>query len=270
MYAPLISLLLATSMAQVPNEAAIDKLHFAEGFENGDLLDRGFYDGNGKFALVDDAAEGRKSLEYRFEKGKIQPSGSDGIRHQFEPGESLYVRFRMKLSPNWKWTGRPYGPHLFTFMTTENDRLHGPAASRLTVYVEPVDGRLRLAAQDIQNRDAPHGLTQGPLRGGYNGKFYDSEPLDFEDGKWHLIEAYFRLNTLDMKSDKPNADGIARAWFDGKLVVDRNDIVLRSTDYPDMKFNQLLLAPYFHGGVPEEQWLRIDDLADGSGRKPNP
>ena len=38
------------------------------------------------------------------------------------------------------------------FMTTENDKYHGPAASHLTVYIEPQEGRLRLAAQDIQNR----------------------------------------------------------------------------------------------------------------------
>jgi hypothetical protein len=44
-------------------------------------------------------------------------------------------------------------------------------------------------------------------------------------------------------ADKPNADGIVRGWFDGKLVIDRSDVVLRSTDFPKMKFNQFLLTP---------------------------
>ena len=75
----------------------------------------------------------------------------------------------------------------------------------------------------------------------------------------------FRLNTLDLKRDRPNADGIVRAWFDGKLVIDRTDVILRSTDFPNMKFNQFLLAPYFGPGLlPHEQTLWIDELAVGT------
>ena len=153
------------------------------------------------------------------------------------------------------------------FLTTENGKYHGPAASHLTVYIEPQEGRLRLAAQDIQNRDTPHGLTQGPLRGGYNGTFYDSKDVLFTDDAWHCVEAMFRLNTLDLERDRPNADGVVRAWFDGKLVVERTDVILRSTDFPDMKFNQFLLAPYFGPGLlPHEQTLWIDELAVGTER----
>ena len=153
-------------------------------------------------------------------------------------------------------------------MTTENGKFHGPAASHLTLYIEPVNGKLRLAAQDIQNKDAPHGLTQGPLKGGYNGKIYDSKDELFTDDKWHRVEAYFQLNTLDLAADKPNADGIVRGWFDGKLVVDRTDVVLRSTDFPKMKFNQFLLTPYFGPGLlPQAQTLWIDDLSVGTRRE---
>ena len=90
----------------------------------------------------------------------------------------------------WGWTGRPYHPHLMHFLTTENDKYHGPAASHLTLYIEPQEGKLRLAAQDIQNKDKPHGLTQGPLRGGYNGTFYDSKDVLFTDDAWHCVEAH--------------------------------------------------------------------------------
>ena len=183
------------------------------------------------------------------------------------------MRFYIKLSQGWGWTGRSYHPHLMHFMTTENDKYHGPAASHLTVYIEPQEGKLRLAAQDIQNQDTPHGLTQGPLRGGYNGTFYDSKDVLFTDDEWHCVEAMFRLNTLDPERDRPNADGIVRGWFDGKLVVDRTDVVLRSTDFPNMKFNQFLLAPYFGPGLlPHEQTLWIDELAVGTerlGRRPD-
>ncbi len=119
----------------------------------------------------------------------------------------------------------------------------------------------------MQNADAPHGLTQGPLRGGYNGRLYDSRDVLFSDDRWHCVEASFRLNTLDLRADKPNRDGVVRGWFDGKLVVDRSDIVLRSPDFPKMKFNQFLLAPYFGPGLlPHEQTLWIDELAVGTRR----
>ena len=147
-------------------------------------------------------------------------------------------------------------------MTTENDKYHGPASSHLTVYIEPQNGKLRLGATDMQNADTPHGLTQGPLRGGYNGRLYDSQDVLFKDDRWHCVEALFRLNTLDLKADKAKTDDIVRGWFDGKLVIDRSNVVLRSTDPPKMKFNQFLLKPYFGPGLlPHEQTLWIDELA---------
>ena len=153
------------------------------------------------------------------------------------------------------------------FMTTQNHKYHGPAGSHLTVYIEPQNGKLRLAAQDIQNKDQPHGLTQGPLKGGYNGRFYDSQEVLFKDDAWHCVEAMFQLNSLDLKADKPNADGIVRGWFDGKLVIDKTDVVLRTTDFPRMKFNQFLLTPYFGPGLlPHAQTLWLDELAVGTKR----
>jgi hypothetical protein len=77
----------------------------------------------------------------------------------------------------------------------------------------------------------------------------------------------FQLNTLDEKAGKPKADGVVRGWFDDKLVIDRNDVILRSVDFPKMKFNQYLLTPYFGPGLlPHEQTLWIDELAVGTKR----
>ncbi len=119
----------------------------------------------------------------------------------------------------------------------------------------------------MQNADAPHGLTQGPLQGGYNGRLYDSNDVLFNDDGWHCVEVLFRLNTLDLKADRPNADGIVQGWFDGRLVVDRRDVVLRSPDFPKMQFNQFLLTPYFGPGLlPHEQSLWIDELTVGTRR----
>jgi hypothetical protein len=270
-----VAALITSATLQAQDRKPSDKpggVLFRETFDDSQLLKRGWYDGD-KFAISDaEPHAGKGCIEYAWKADTTTPASSAGVRRLFEPTDTVYLRFFIRLSKNWSWTERGYHPHLMHFMTTENGRYHGPAASHLTLYIEPWNGKLRLAAQDIQNKDQPHGLTQGPLRGGYNGKFYDSDQELFVDDKWHLVEAMFRLNTLDRRADKPNADkpnadGIVRGWFDGKLVIDRDDVVLRSTDFPEMKFNQFLLTPYFGEGLlPHAQTLWIDELAVGTRR----
>jgi hypothetical protein len=240
---------------------------FREGFEDSRLLRRGWYDGD-RFTISNkEPLAGKGCIEYHWKPGTCSPDNSSGIRHLFEPSDVVYARFYLKLSKGWGWSGRSYHPHMMHFLTTENDKYRGPANSHLTLYIEPCNGKLRLGATDMQNADAPHGLTQGPLQGGYNGRLYDSNAVLFNDDRWHCVEALFRLNTLDLKADKPNADGIVQGWFDGKLVVDRSDVVLRSPDFPKMKFNQFLLTPYFGPGLlPHEQSLWIDELIVGTRR----
>lgn len=224
---------------------------FSEDFSNDALLKRGWYDGD-RFKIAEGA------LEYHWKAGATTPDSSSGVRRLFEPSESVYLRFKIKLSKGWAWTGRAYHPHLAHFMTSENGKWHGPAASRLTVYIEPQEGKLRLAAQDIQNKDAPSGLTQGPLKGGYNGTMFDSPAPVFKDDTWQTVEAFYQLNQVD------KSDGVVRGWVDGVQVVDRSDVILRSKDWPAMKFNQFLLTPYFGPGLlPKEQTLWIDDLSVG-------
>jgi hypothetical protein len=240
---------------------------FTESFDDPRLLERGWYDGS-KFTIAETQPfAGPGCIEYQWKAGGTTPFNSTGIPRLLAPTETGYLRFYIKLSKSWGWTGRNYHPHLMHFMTTENEKFAGPAATHLTVYIEPCNGKLRLAAQDIQNKDQPHGLTQGPLRGGYNAQVYDSQEVLFNDAGWHCVEAMYQLNSLDLKADKPNADGIVRGWFDGKLVIDRSDVILRSTDFPKMKFNQYLLTPYFGPGLlPHAQTLWIDELAVGTKR----
>jgi predicted amidohydrolase len=240
---------------------------FREGFDDDRLPRRGWYDGRTFVIDREGARAGDGCIAYHWKPGATTPEGSSTLRRLFEPTETVYLRFFIRLSQGWGWTGQSYHPHLMHFLTTENGKYHGPAASHLTVYIEPQEGRLRLAAQDIQNRGTRHGLTHGPLRGGYNGTFFDSKERLFTDDAWHCVEAMFRLNSLDLDRDRPNADGVVRAWFDGRLVVERTDVVLRSTDFPGMKFNQFLLAPYFGSGLlPHEQTLWIDELTVGTRR----
>jgi hypothetical protein len=240
---------------------------FHESFDDPRLLERGWYDGR-SFTIATNAPKaGRGCIEYGWKAGATTPSTSSGIRRLFTATEVVYLRCHIKLSRDWRWTGHGYHPHLMHFLTTENEKFAGPAATHLTVYIEPWNGKLRLAAQDIQNKDRLHGLTQGPVRGGYNGRFYDSQDILFDDDQWHCVEAMFQLNSLDFKQDKPKPDGIIRGWVDGRLVVERTDLIFRTTDFPAMKFNQFLLTPYFGPGLlPHAQTLWIDELAIGTER----
>ncbi len=232
---------------------------FRESFNDAAVDQRGWYDGK-EIRIVPDGKSG-SCIEYEWADTSGTVTGSSAKRHLFEPTDEIFIRYYLRLSKGWGWSGRNYHPHLTHFMTTENRKWHGPAASHLTLYIEPVNGKLRLAAQDIQNKDTAHGLTQGPIKGGYNGMFYDSAEELFTDDAWHCVEAQFKLNTLDFKADKPNADGIVRGWFDGKLVIEHTDVILRSTDFPNMKFNQFLMAPYFGPGLlPHAQKLWIDEM----------
>jgi hypothetical protein len=232
----------------------------AESFDDAGLGKRGWYDGE-RFRIAGEARAGTGCIEYEWAAPKAGVSGSQPARHAIEPTDEVFIRYYLRLSPGWGWSGRTYHPHLTHFVTNASDKFVGPAKTNLTVYIEPVDGKLRLAATDIANEKKPHGLTQGPLKGGYNGMMYDSQERLFTDDKWHCVEAQFKLNTLDLAKEKPNADGVVRGWFDGKLVIDRADVVLRSTDFPQMKFNQFIMAPYFGPGlVPHPQKLWIDEM----------
>ena len=268
---PLLVLCIAIGVtARVPGslgaETESGRVFFTESFEDADLAKRNWYDGN-RFRIVGGALAGSGCIEYEWTDDDPKVRGSSAARHLFEPTDEVAIRFYLRLSKGWGWSGRNYHPHMTHFLTTENSKWHGPAASHLTLYIEPVGGKLRLAAQDIQNAGAPHGLTQGPLKGGYNGKFYDSNQVLFTDDQWHCVEAYFKLNTLNLEQDRTNRDGIVRGWFDGKPVVEQTDVIFRSSDFPRMKFNQFLMAPYFGPGLlPHAQKLWIDELAVGNER----
>jgi hypothetical protein len=122
---------------------------FAESFDDANLQDRGWYD-HGKVRIAGQAVAGNGCIEYEWVDGKADVQGSTPARRLFEPTDRVYLRYYLKLSKGWGWSGRNYHPHLTHFLTTENGRWHGPAASHLTLYIEPVGGKLRLAAQDIQ------------------------------------------------------------------------------------------------------------------------
>ena len=49
-------------------------------------------------------------------------------------------------------------------------------------------------------------------------------------------------------------------WLDGNLLMNHDNVLFRTGQFPTMKFNQFVIAPYIGDGSPVDQTLWIDDL----------
>lgn len=105
----------------------------------------------------------------------------------------------------------------------------------------------------------------------YSARIWDADSVYFRDEQglrykndWHFVEAYFKLNTIS--GGKGLIDGKIRYWYDGKLLISYDNILMRTAQFPDMKFNQFLIAPYIGDGSPLEQTMWIDNLTVATSR----
>src|SRR5262245_4142939 len=90
-----ISCQLPLAAAEPEKEAG---LLFRESFDDANLLKREWYDGE-KFAIdKEDAKAGAGSLSFHFPAKATNPNGTHGARRLFEPSESVYLRFYLRLS----------------------------------------------------------------------------------------------------------------------------------------------------------------------------
>jgi hypothetical protein len=87
-------------------------------------------------------------------------------------------------------------------------------------------------------------------------------------GNWHLVEAYIKLNSI--AGGKGVRDGILRYWYDGALIIDRADVLLRTAAHPAMMFNQFQFAPWIGDGSPADQSFWIDNLIVATNRPSSP
>jgi hypothetical protein len=100
----------------------------------------------------------------------------------------------------------------------------------------------------------------------YSARYWDSAEKMFLDqagprykGDWHFIECCFKMNSII--NGIGVADGVIQYRYDGKLTIDLHHILFRTGKYPDMKFNQFLIAPYIGDGSPVDQYLWVDNLS---------
>ncbi len=280
-----------------PLAASDPVILFQEDFEDTEFASRGWYDHlKGKLTTAEHVEGSTASLECKYLLGERGAEGGSPGRHLFEETDEVYLSYYVKYSANYIGSGKPYHPHEFHFITNANHKYVGPAYTHLTTYIEHNGGTPLLAIQDAENIDEDNigvdltNVTEERSVAGCNGssdgyygdcyqsgnvhnngkqwkaemKYFSDNPGNFYKNDWHHIEAYFKLNSI--ADGKGLTDGIVQYWFDEVLIIDHDDVMMRTGQHPDMMFNQFLIAPYIGPGSPVEQIMWIDNLLVATSR----
>lgn len=285
-------------LPQVPDSEFLGEYLFQENFEDSDFSNRGWYDNvSPVLNSVETVPASAKSLEFNFPVGATRPISGGAMRKKFVETDSVYLSYFVKYSSNWQGSNKPYHPHEFHFLTNKDGDWSGLASTHLTAYIEQNEGTPVLAIQDALNidqtrinQDLTNITEQRGVAGcngdsdGYgngscystgtsyvNGKNWKAGSVFFSDNAgpyykndWHKIETFIQLNSI--VNGKAVADGVLQYWYDGELVLDYHDVVLRTGENPDMKFNQFVIAPWIGDGSPVDQTFWVDDLVVATSR----
>ena len=270
---------------------------FSEPFDDSDLASRGWYDFSSvTLSKAESVAGSTSSIEYRFDQGATTPASAKILRRKFTETDSVYLSYFVKYSSNWEGSNRPYQPHEFYLLTNLDGDYAGPAYTHMTAYVEQNEGRPLISIQDGKNIDESRigidltNLTENRAVAGCNGdsdgygvgecyssldvpngsvhwnrKEWRAGQIYFKDAAgpyyksdWHFIEAYVKLNSI--QSGRGISDGQIKYWLDGVLIIDHENVILRTGQYPNMRFNQLMIGPYIGDGSPVSQTFWVDNL----------
>ena len=296
-----LALVLVLGLRVSTGQPAAPAVLFVERFEDANVASRGWYDNTTvSLSTAEHVAGSTASLEYRWTAGATTPLNGAAVRHGFTPSDSVYLKYWVKYSANWVGQSQvDYGHHEFYFLTDKEPDYSNLAYTHLTVYTEENGGAAQVAIQDGANIDETKvgidllGLTENRAVSGCNGTYPDGyatlscyrvSPTQHWNGKqwrttpifdstpgsanykstWHQIEVFFGLNSV--QNGKGQRDGIIQYWYDGRLVLDRRDVVLRTAQNATMKFKQFVMAPYMGNGSPVDQRFWIDELSVATAR----
>ncbi len=278
---------------------------FQEMFNDAHFSQRGWYDNTTlKLSSKEHIPGSTNSVEFHFLKGARTPEISgDAIRKKFTETDALFISYYVKHSSNWIGSGLPYHPHEFYLLTNMDGgacgNYCGLSVDHLTVYIEENGAKPVIAIQDVLNIDQSKigqdlaNVTEQRAVAGCNGysqadgsdpedcyrasdgyrndKTWRTSSMYFQDvagqyykGDWHHVEAYVKLNSI--VNGKGVADGLLQYWLDGILLMNHNNVLFRTGQFPTMKFNQFVIAPYIGDGSPVDQALWIGDLAVATSR----
>ena len=274
------------------------EIFFQEHFEDANFASRGWYDNtNLQISTAEHVPDSQSSAEFHFLQGATTPTSGGAIRKKITETDEVYISYFVKYSTNWTGSNRSYHPHEFLLLTNLNGDWDGLSNTYLTAYIEQNEGTPLLAVQDGQNIDQTrigqnlvnitenrsiagcngdsdgHGEGDCYLYGSTyrNGKTWKAGMVYFQDNQgqyykndWHHIEAYFKLNSI--VNGKGIADGLIRYWYDGQIIIDHSDVMLRTGQNASMKFNQFIIAPWIGDGSPVDQTFWVDNLTVATSR----
>ena len=236
-----------------PAPASVDTV-FAETFESGNLA--AWQDGvdPSRHRVITDAGlarSGSRLLEMTF------PAGSDGgwLTRWFMPGyDSLYVRYYVRLDPNWQGSTKLLG--LFGSRIDNQWSAMGQAGVCpngsdyfATVIVQDQQQDLRFYSYFPAMARDPDGKCWGRYGDGRGERYMP--PLALSRGEWHRIEFWVRLNTPGQN----NAE--QRFWVDGVLRGEWSGFSFRNTR--DLRLNSVQITGSMWG-APQTQKVYVDDL----------
>lgn len=282
----------------ISNGGGVSSALFNETFEDAAFAARGWYDNtNLQLSTAEHVAGSTSSVEFHFLQGATTPTSGPSTRHKFNDTDEVYVSYYVKYSANWEGSNKAYHPHELYIMSNLDGDWSGLAYTHLTAYIEQNEGEPLIAIQDGQNIDESrigvdltniteqrsvagcngdsdgYGNGQCYLSGSvhWNGKDWRAGSVYFQDAPgtyykndWHFVETYLKLNSIS--GGQGMADGIVKYWYDGNLIISHSDVVLRTGQYPGMKFNKLVIAPYIGDGSPVDQTFWIDNLTVATSR----
>ena len=291
----------AVMLAGVPVASQTSTVLIQEGFNDTSFGARGWYDGAMSISTAVKYS-GAAAMECHFVIGATNCAGGQWSRHLFTDTDSMYVSFYIKHSASWVGSGVSYHPHMFIMMTNLDPAYVGGAYTYLTGYIEHNGGVPLLAIQDGKNIDETRvgqdltNVTERRAVAGCNGDsdgygngscyqsgtvhwnskiwsagqvYFDSTPGSTRyKGDWHLVEAYFRLNSV--VNGIGARDGVLQMWYDGTPIIDRRNVVMRTGAHPTMKFRQFQISPYIGVGSPVDQTYWVDDLLIATARPASP
>jgi hypothetical protein len=280
----------ATAAAALPVTAAT---LFEETFADTNFSQRGWYDNTAMALSTTEHMPGSiSSAALTFTAGGNGPTSGGSMRKLFTETDSIYVSYWQKYSSNWIDQAGGVGHHEIYLLTNQDGAYSNLAFTHLTGYLESwgtagqaVSGTPHVTFQDGANIDQTkisidltkttesrsangcNGLLDSYFTttcynsgtGTYwNGKYLSGTSAVFTLGQWHHVEAYIKLNSI--VNGKGVTDGTVTYWLDGQQIISNTNVLMRTGQYPNMKFNQIVIAPWLGNGSPGNQSFWLDDL----------
>lgn len=191
-------------------------------------------------------------------KIRIEPEGHYGTSFAYhfqeqtgaEP-EEIYFRYYLRFADDWN--------------PEQGGKLPGIAGTynRAGWGGRPVHGDDGWSARGLfngqKNGKTPIGFYcyHVDMKGKYGSNWvWDRDQLGYlVNNRWYCIEQYVRMNEPD------RANGILRAWVDGKLAFEKTDTRFRTTG--DLKIETVWINVYLGGTwtAKREHHLYIDEVA---------